>query len=397
MDESPEPFRTQFTEYIADNLGAILAVADWLSRSSAKGTIIHEGPPLTLHTLLIALVKAYEIQGCFLLRNAFNAHGLDHVILVKLASTAVVSWLLGLSEAQTMAALSHVWMDGHPLRVYRSGVNTIPRKGWAAGDSCMRAVHLALLTRAGQLGSPTALTMPKWGFYATMFGGKEFDLPKKLGSWAVENVFFKVMPVEGHGISAVEATLIQNDRIRSQGLKPDQDITRIAIRTNRAAHMIINKTGTLSNAADRDHCMQYMVALALLKGGTPKAQDFQDNCSWARDPDLTALMNLIDIREDEQLTRDYLNPEKKSLASGVTIELTGGCVLEEVLIEFPIGHVERSETGGKVREKFFRNMGLMFSTSEVARIVGVVEEENTMSIHDFVDLFARANHGEAKL
>ena len=371
-------------------------MTDWLSRSSANGSIVHKGPPLTINTLLTAIIKAYEIQGCFLLKNAFNAHGLDHVILVKLASTAVVSWLLGLSEEQTMAAISHVWMDGHPLRVYRSGLNTIPRKGWAAGDACMRAVHLALLARAGQLGSPTALTMPRWGFYATMWGGKEFELPRTMGSWVIENVFFKVMPVEGHGISAVEAALVHGDTLRARGLDPGRDIAEIAIRTNAAAHLIINKTGPLTNAADRDHCMQYVVALALLKGRAPEAHDFQDGSPWATSARLASLREKIVIRQDERMTRDYLDWRKKSLASGVTVALTDGGCLGEVLTEFPVGHVNSDKTAGKVREKLFRNMGLMFSPQETARAVEMLEEGDG-SIHRFVDLFAREANGVAKL
>ena len=385
------------SEESIDNLGAILAVTDWLSRSAASGKTTHTGPPLTMHTLLTALIKAYEIQGCFLLRNAFNAYGLDHVILVKLASTAVVSWLLGLSESQTMAAISHVWMDGHPLRVYRSGVNTIPRKGWAAGDSCMRAVHLALLARAGQCGSPTALTMPRWGFYATTFGGREFDLPKVFDSWAIENIFFKVMPVEGHGISAVEAALIHGNLIRERGLDPGKDIASIEIRTNAAANMIINKKGTLSNPADRDHCMQYVVALALLKGSAPEAQDFHDGSVWATSASLAALRERTDIRVDQQLTRDYLDLNKKSLASGVTIKLVNGSVLDEVMIEFPVGHLQSSQTEAMVREKFLKNMGLMFSSTETMKIIEAVEREEDMSISSFVDLFVRKDHGKAML
>ena len=350
-----------------------------------------------MHTLLTALIKAYEIQGCFLLRNAFNAYGLDHVILVKLASTAVVSWLLGLSESQTMAAISHVWMDGHPLRVYRSGGNTIPRKGWAAGDSCMRAVHLTLLARAGQSGSPSALTMPRWGFYATTFGGREFDLPEVFDSWAIENIFFKVMPVEGHGISAVEAALIHGNVIRECGLDPGKDIANIEIRTNAAADMIINKKGTLRNPADRDHCMQYVVALALLKGSAPEAQDFHDGSPWATSASLAALRERTNIRADQQLTRDYLDLNKKSLASGVTIKLVNGSVLDEVMIDFPVGHVRCSQTEVRVREKFLKNMGLMFSSTEMMKIIEVVEGEEDMSISSFVDLFVRKDDSRAKL
>ncbi|KAL6715300.1 hypothetical protein ACLMJK_007565 [Lecanora helva] len=380
----------------SDNIGAILAVTDWLSRSSASGRITHKGPPLTIDTLLTAIIKAYEIQGCFLLQNAFHAHGLDHVILVKLASTAIVSWLLGCSEKQTEAAISHVWMDGHPLRVYRSGTNTIPRKGWAAGDACMRAVHLALLAKAGQLGSPTALTMPRWGFYATMWDGKEFQLPKAMGSWVIENVFFKSMPVEGHGISAVEAALVHSQTLRARGLDPVRHIARVAIRTNAAANLIINKTGTLTNAADRDHCMQYVVALALLKGGAPEVKDFQDGSPWASSESLSSLRERIEISEDGGMTRDYLDWEKKSLASGVTVVLTDGTCLDEVVVEFPVGHVNSEKTEEQVREKLIRNLGLMFSRAEIVRAVEMLEE-GERSIHSFGDLFARERDTGAKL
>lgn len=265
---------------ITDNLAAILAVADWLSRESTAGNYTHIGPPLTMRTLLTALIKAYEIQGCYQMRNAFNKFGIDHVILVKLASAAVVSWLLGLTEEQTMATISHVWMDGHPSRVYRSGTNTIPRKGWAAGDASMRAVHLALLVRAGQPGAPGALSASPWGFLQRTFGDKGFELPRPFGTWTIQHVLFKVMPVEGHGISAVEAALVQRQQLRHAGMGP-QNIQRMHIRTTEAAALIINKQGPLYNAADRDHCIQYLVALALLKGQPPEVEDYQDGSRWA--------------------------------------------------------------------------------------------------------------------
>ena len=384
---SEEP--TSIADYLeTDNLGAILSVSDWLCRSSENGAIVHIGPPLTMRTLLIALIKAYEIQGCMLLRNAFNAHGLDHVILVKLASTAVVSWLLGLTEDQTMAAISHVWMDGHALRVYRSGGNTIPRKGWAAGDACMKATHLAFLTRAGQPGSPTPLTMPRWGFYATSFGNKKFDLPKKYGNWVIENIIFKVMPVEGHSLSSVEAALEQLKIFQARGLKAPQDIAKIEIRTNAAADMIINKKGHLSNAADRDHCMQYIVALTFLKGAIPEAADFHNDSIWANSAALAALREKIDIRPDEQLTNDYMDLEIKSLAAGMIVHLVNGTVLKEVLIEFPVGHVKSLQTRPMVRQKFQKNMGLMFPPTRIADVISAVDEENeSMRISRFVDLF----------
>ena len=346
-----------------------------------------------MHTFLTAVIKAYEIQGLFLLRNAFNAHGMDHTILVKLASTAVVSWLLGLTEDQTMAAISHVWMDVSPLRVYRAGSNTIPRKGWAAGDACMRAVQFALLTRAGQPGAPTVLTMPRWGFYATAWrGGPEFVLPKPYTTWVIENVFYKVMPVEGHGIAAVEAALIQSQRLRDQGrLGRDsvKDIARIDIRTCAAANMIINKSGPLFNAADRDHCMQFVVAVAMIKGAVPEAIDYQDESPFSSSAAVDSLRRKIHIRADEELTRDYLDWEKKSIPSAVTVHLVGGEVLEEVLVEFPVGHVESGQTLANVRRKFGRNMGLMFSEEETKAIEKVVQEGGESSISGFVDLLVR--------
>ncbi|KAH9890824.1 putative 2-methylcitrate dehydratase [Xylariomycetidae sp. FL2044] len=338
----------------SDNLGAILAVADWLDRSS--GTLHHRGPPLNVSTVLEALIKAYEIQGCFLLRNAFNAHGFDHVILVKLAATAVVAWLLGLSEQQCQAAISHVWMDGHALRVYRSGVNTVPRKGWAAGDACMKAVHLSLLTRAGQPGSPTVLTMPRWGFYATSFGGKEFEFPRKYGTWVIEHIFFKVMPVEGHAVSSAEAALVHRETLSTRGLHPARHISKVEIRTNSAADMIINKKGLLSNAADCDHCMQYIVALTFLK-----------SAAHGRQVQTYALyVDKIEIRPDDQLTHNYMNLDKKSLAAGMTVYLTDGSILDEVLVEFPVGHAQSPKTLASVERKYKRNMGLMFSEDEDA-------------------------------
>nr|ASK38715.1 2-methylcitrate dehydratase [Paecilomyces divaricatus] len=380
----------------SDNLGAILAVSDWLCRSVASCRIVHTGPPLTMRTLLTALIKAYEIQGCMLLQNAFHSHGLDHVVLVKLASTAVVAWLLGLSETQTMAAISQVWMDGHPLRVYRSGSNTIPRKGWAAGDACMKATHLALLTRAGQPGSPTPLTMPRWGFYATSFGNKTFDLPQPYGSWVMENIIFKVMPVEGHALSSVEAALRHRAAMQARGMKhPEKDIDCIEIRTNAAADMIINKRGPLSNAADRDHCLQYIVSLAFLKGAMPEVRDYQDDSVWSSSRAITALREKIQIQPDEQLTRDYLDLDVKSLASGMTVRLIDGTVLDEILVHFPVGHSKHPQTFTTVREKVRRNLSLMFSTEEISRMEAAVEEES-LGISGFVDLFVRPR-SEVKL
>ena len=375
---------------LPDNLGAILAVLDWSCRMAKSGRTDHKGPPLTVKTLLIAMIKAYEIQGCFQIRNAFNAHGLDHIILVKLASTAVVSWLLGMSKRQTMAAISHVWMDGAALRTYRSGSNTIARKNWAAGDACMRAVQFALLTRAGQSGARTPLTMPRWGFYDATWKGQGFDLPQTFGTWSIENIFYKVVPVEGHSISAIEATLIQYEKLRAQGLAEERHIATIDVRTNAAANLIINKAGELHNAADRDHCMQYSIAVTLLKGAAPVPEDFQDSSPFAGSPAVEALRERIHIREDKVFTEDYLDVHKKSVASAMSIKLCGGKTLDEVVVEYPVGHVKHSETLEEVRRKFLRNMALMFTEAEVEEIVNVVEQQDGMEISRFVDLLTRS-------
>lgn len=338
-------------------------------------------------TLLEALVKAYEIQGCYQIKNAFNAFGIDHVILVKLASSAVASWLLGLTEEQTRATISQVWMDGHPTRVYRSEANTIPRKGWAAGDACMRAVHLALLTREGQPGVPKALSASHWGFYERTFGANGFELPRPFGTWTVRNVLFKIMPVEGHGISAVEAALVQLDRLRARGLGPD-DIARVEVRTTAAADLIINKKGRLHNAADRDHCIQYVIALGFLKGLAPESQDYLDGSHWASSEDLALLRDRIVVSSDDELTRAYLDLDRKSIGSGLTVHLKDGSTLPEVLVEYPIGHVRNPGTAGAVQEKFSRNIRLMFSEVRVNKILEAVEND-ALNIMDFVDLFHR--------
>ncbi|EAW14197.1 MmgE/PrpD family protein [Aspergillus clavatus NRRL 1] len=379
----------------SDNLGAILPVMDWLCRASAAGAYTHTGPPLTMRTLLTALTKAYEIQGCYQMQNAFNAFGIDHVVLVKLASAAVVAWLLGLTQAQTMATISHVWMDGHPSRVYRARNSTIPRKGWAAGDAGMRAVHLALLVRAGQPGVSEPLGSAPWGFYARTFGPKGFELPRPFGVWTVRNVLFKLMPVEGHGIAAVEAALVQLGRLRAGRLGPEH-VARIDVRTTQAADLIINKTGPLYNAADRDHCIQYVVALAFLKGMAPEAGDYRDNSGWATSEDLASLRDKIAIQVDEQLTKDYLDLDKKSVGSGLTVHLQDGSVLPEVLVEYPVGHVRNPATGRGVREKFMTNMHLMFSEDEITKILEAVEND-TLSVMEFVDLFSRRSATASRL
>lgn len=362
---------------------------DWLSRMAASGRLSHTGPPLTMRTLWIAVIKAYEIQGCYQMLNAFNAYGIDHVILVKLASAAVVSWLLGLTEEQTMACISHVWMDGQPTRVYRARDNTIPRKGWAAGDAGRRAVQLALYAQAGQPGSPGALSSKPWGFWARTFGETGFQFARPFGTWTIQNVFFKVMPVEGHAVSAVEAVLLQMRRFRDMGLSdPTKSIERIDLRTTAAADLIINKKGPLRNAADRDHCIQYVVALACSKGSAPEAADYADTSPWVTNENLKDLMERITVSPDPVLTRDYLDLGKKSIGTGVTILLKNKSVLPEILVEYPIGHMRNPRTGAFLEAKFARNMARMFTRTETA---GIVESAHRLDlpITSFVNLLAR--------
>jgi 2-methylcitrate dehydratase len=374
---------------IADNLGAVLSVMDWLSRASLSGRRAHDGPPLTMRTLLVALVKAYEIQGCYQMQNAFNSYGIDHVVLVKLASAAVVCWLLGSREEEAMATISHVWMDGQPNRVYRSRANTIPRKGWAAGDAARRAVQLALLVRDGQPGSPGALSAKPWGFWERTFGETRFVFPRPFGSWTVRNVLFKTMPVEGHAISAVEAAVLQARLFRQKGLSdPLEQIKRIDLRTTAAAFLIVNKHGPLHNAADRDHCIQYVVALAFLKGCPPDAVDYLDESPWATSEQLEALREKIVVQPDTKLTEDYLDLDKKSIGAGMKVHLADGTSMPEILVEYPVGHPRNPRTSSTVQEKFSRNMRHMFDTTEIGRILGAVQNPDTL-VSDFVDLFIR--------
>ncbi|PLN83680.1 MmgE/PrpD family protein [Aspergillus taichungensis] len=373
--------------------GAILPVMAWLAQSK---THTHIGPPLTMRTLLIALIKAYEIQGVYQMSNAFNASGIDHVILVKLASAAVTSWLLGLTHVQTCAVISHVWADGHPSRVYRAAGSTVSRKGWAAGDACMRAVHLALLVRAGQAGIPRVLTARPFGFWERTFGEAGFVFPRRLGCWTVGNVLYKIVPVEGHAVAAVEGALVQGARLRGMEREGVGEIEVVEVRTTRAADLIISKTGPLRNAADRDHCLQFVVALALLKGAPPEVEDYWDGGHWATSVELEALRERVVVVVDEGLTADYLDLDKKSIGAGVTVRLRDSTVLPEVLVEYPVGHVKNPATAAAVREKFWKNMRLMFTDGEIEEVLKAVDQDD-LGVAEFVGLFSREASANSRL
>lgn len=368
----------------SDNLGGILATADWLSRENiAKGKA-----PLVIRDVLTALIKAHEIQGCIALENAFNQVGLDHVILVKVASTAVVAHLLGLERDQILNAVSQAWIDGHSLRTYRHSPNTGSRKSWAAGDATSRAVRLALMAQKGEMGYPTALTAKTWGFYDVLFNGQPLRFQRPYGSYVMENVLFKIsFPAEFHSQTAVEAALQLYQPLEKLG-KSAQDIESIAIRTHEACIRIIDKKGPLNNPADRDHCIQYMVAIPLIFGRLTAA-DYEDNI--AKDARIDALRAKMYCTEDAQFTRDYHDPEKRSISNGLTITLKDGQVLDEVVIEYPVGHKRRRKEGMPLLLNKFRiNLARQFPEAQQIRILKASLDKpmlEKMPVNEYLDLF----------
>jgi 2-methylcitrate dehydratase len=372
----------------SDNLGGILATADWFSRTAVAGG----QPPLRMEHVLTAMIKAHEIQGCIALENSFNKVGLDHVVLVKVASTAVVSLLLGLTRDQTIAALSLAWVDGQSLRTYRHAPNTGSRKSWAAGDATSRAVRLALMARAGEMGYPSALTAKTWGFYDVSFRGREFSFQRPYGSYVMENVLFKISyPAEFHAQTAVEAAMTLHARLERMG-KSAADIRHITIRTHEACLRIIDKKGPLMNPADRDHCVQYMIAIPLLFGSLT-AKDYEDEV--AADPNIDALRARMECVEEPAFTADYHDPEKRSIANSLRVELNndtglGETVLEET-VEYPIGHRRRRKEGLPLLvEKFKTNLRRRFAEEQQQRILDVSldpERLDSMPVHEYVDLY----------
>jgi len=370
----------------SDNLGAILAVGDWLTRTPEGGNIF-----LTMHDVLTAMIKAHEIQGCLALENSFNKVGLDHVVLVKVASTAVVCQLLGLTHEQTVNALSLAWVDGQSLRTYRHAPNTGSRKSWAAGDATSRAVRLALMARAGEMGYPSALSAKTWGFYDVSFGGQEFKFQRPYGSYVMENVLFKISyPAEFHAQTAVEAAMKLHARLADRGLTAAA-IRGITLRTHEACLRIIDKQGPLANPVDRDHCMQYMIAIPLIFGRLTAA-DYEDEVAldpvWG--PRIDAMRNYIVCVEEPQFTRDYHDPEKRSITNSLRVELDDGSVLEET-VEYPIGHRRRRKEGMPLLvEKFKANLRRRFPEAQQQRILEVSldpQQLDAMPVNEYVDLY----------
>ncbi|NDP41364.1 MAG: bifunctional 2-methylcitrate dehydratase/aconitate hydratase [Aromatoleum sp.] len=366
----------------SDNLGGILATADWLSRNAvAAGK-----PPLTMKDVLTAMIKAHEIQGVIALENSFNRVGLDHVLLVKVASTAVVANMLDLSRDEVINAVSLAWLDGQSLRTYRHSPNTGSRKSWAAGDATSRAVRLALMARTGEMGYPSVLTAKTWGFYDVLFKGNAFTFQRPYGSYVMENVLFKIsFPAEFHAQTAAECAMqlhpLLEDRL--------DDVRKITIRTHESAIRIIDKKGPLANPADRDHCIQYMVAVPLIHGRLTAA-DYEDNV--ASDPRIDKLRSKMECIEDKRFSKDYHDPEKRSIANAITVEFKDGSKTKEIVVEYPIGHRRRRKDGIPLLvEKFRTNLARRFPVKQQQTILDVALDAKRLeaiAVHEFVDMMA---------
>ena len=365
----------------SDNLGAILAVADFLSqRYVAAGKA-----PLTMRDVLTAMIKAHEIQGVIALENSFNRVGLCHVLLVRVASTAVVTKMLGGSREQIIDALSQAWLDGSSLRTYRHSPNAGPRKSWAAGDATSRAVRLADLTLRGEMGYPSVLTAPTWGFYDVSFKGNSFKFTRPYESYVMENILFKIsFPAEFHAQTAAEAAVQLHAQVKDRL----DEIEKIVIHTHESALRIINKVGPLNNPADRDHCLQYMVAVPLAFG-TLVAEHYEDDFH-AANPIIDALREKMEIHENPTYTKEYLEPEKRSIANALQVYYRDGNCSEKVEIDYPVGHRRRREEGiPLLEEKFRANLATRFPAARCGRIFELCKDQKRLeqtAVQEFMDL-----------
>jgi 2-methylcitrate dehydratase len=370
----------------SDNLGGILATADWLSRNAvAAGK-----KPMTVHDVLTAMIKAHEIQGCIALENSFNKVGLDHVVLVKVASTAVVAQMMGLNKDEILNAVSHAWVDGQSLRTYRHSPNTGSRKSWAAGDATSRAVRLALIAKTGEMGYPSVLSAKTWGFYDVLFKGNAFKFQRPYGSYVMENVLFKIsFPAEFHSQTAVEAAMTIHKELAKLG-KTDKDIKKITIRTHEACIRIIDKKGPLNNEADRDHCVQYMVAVPIIFGRLT-ASDYED--SIASDKRIDVLRDKIVCVETPAFTKDYHDPTKRSIANALTVEFNDGKKMKEIVVEYPIGHRRRRKEGMPVLvAKFKTNLARVFAEKQRTALLDLCLDSKKFDatpVNEFMDMMAK--------
>ncbi len=365
----------------SDNLGGVLATADYLSRSEVS----KNRKPLVMRDVLTAMIKAHEIQGIIALENSFNRVGLDHVVLVKVATVAVVTKMLGGTKDEIINALSNAWIDGQPLRTYRHAPNTGSRKSWAAGDATARGVKLALMALQGEMGYPSALTARTWGFYDVLFKGKALIFPRPYGSYVMENVLFKIsFPAEFHGQTAVECAMQLYPVVKN---KLDQ-IEKIEITTQESAIRIIDKKGPLHNPADRDHCIQYMVAIGLIFGQLTAAH-YED--SFATDPRIDTLRDKMICIENRQYTKDYFDLEKRSIANAIRIFFKDGTKTEKVEVEYPIGHRRRRTEGMPLLvEKFKTNLARRFPVERQKAILEICQDQTKLEatpVNEFVDMF----------
>ncbi len=366
----------------SDNLGAILAIADYVSRNNLRPN----QPPLSMYDVLTAMIKAHEIQGCLALENSFNRLGYDHVVLVKIASVAVGGWLFGLQRDEMVSALSQAFVDGQSLRTYRHAPNTGSRKSWAAGDATARAVRLLLLTMKGEMGYPSALTVPKWGFNDVMLKGAALQFQRPYGSYVMENILFKIAyPAEFHAQTAVECAVMLHCDIKN---RLDQ-IATITIETHESALRIISKQGQLHNPADRDHCLQYMIAIALLYGDL-RAEHYED--AVANDPRIDTLRSKMVVLENPQFSIDYHLPEKRAIANSVQIFFNNGECTAKQTIEYPLGHRRRRTEGVPLLlQKFERNMKTHFTAQQLQPISDALASLPTLQalpVSDFMTLLA---------
>ena len=353
----------------SDNLGAILSLAQYV-------------PGMTMKDVLTAMIKAHEIQGCLALENSFNKVGLDHVVLVKIASTALAMQMLGGDYNQIVDALSHAFVDGQSLRTYRHAPNAGPRKSWAAGDATSRAVRLAMIVKSGEIGYPGVLTAPKWGFYDVLFGGKEFKFQRPYGSYVMEQILFKIsFPAEFHSQTAVECAVQLHPQVRDRL----DDIEKIVLTTHEAAIRIISKTGPLHNPADRDHCLQYMVAVPLIKGNLI-AEDYEDDA--AANPLIDILRSKMEVVEDKNYSFDYHNPDKRSIANAVHIFFKDGTSTDKIAIEYPIGHRRRRTDGiPLLQAKFEAALKAHYDAARAEKIITLCADQDSlekMSVAEFV-------------
>lgn len=362
----------------SDNLGGLLAVADYLGRSGTRN--------LSVRDLLCAMIQAHEVQGVLALENGFNRVGLDHVLLVRIASTAVVTRMLGGTRSQIIDALSNAFVDGGALRTYRHAPNTGSRKSWAAGDATSRAVRHALFSLRGEMGYPSALSAKTWGFQDVLFKSKPITVPDQgFGSYVMENVLFKIsFPAEFHAQTAVEAALQLHPLVVSRLA----EIDRIVIETQESGKRIIDKTGPLSNAADRDHCIQYMVAVPLLQGSL-RAEDYDD--AVASDPRIDFLRDKMEVVENTEFTRDYLNPQKRSIGNAVQVYFSDGSQTDRIEVLYPVGHRFRREEGIPLLiEKFERNLETAFDRARCEEIMRICTDSKRLgeaSVCDFMTSF----------